>query len=57
MTASIFRRVSRDAHLISKYSGDLAALQSGGVPKYGKRVVRRTVTRKVVGPMWSRLWR
>lgn len=54
MTLEQFRRA---LYKTQRGIGDYQALKSGGVPKLTRRVVRRTVTRKVVGPMWSRLWR
>jgi Holliday junction resolvasome RuvABC ATP-dependent DNA helicase subunit len=46
---SFFRDLARASHKVSKYSGDAAALQSGGVPRLAKRVVRRVITRRAFG--------
>lgn len=43
--SSIFRQIARTSHQVSKYSGDAAAFQSGGVPRLAKRLIRRQVTR------------
>lgn len=50
--SSIFRQIARTSHQVSKYSGDAAAFQSGGVPRLAKRIVRRRLTRtlfKLIG--------
>lgn len=40
-----FRRISRDAHLVSRTAGDISAARRGVL---GKRLVRRAVTRAVM---------
>lgn len=44
---SFFRDLARASHRVSKYSGDAAAYQSGGVPRLVERVARRTATRRI----------
>jgi hypothetical protein len=44
--ASVFRDLARASHRVSKWSGDAAAYQSGGLPRLAKRVGRRIVTRE-----------
>jgi hypothetical protein len=46
---TFFRRVQSGSYRVSRLAGDLNALQTGGVPKYTKRVVRRKATRKAFG--------
>lgn len=46
---STARKIQRDSYKLSRASGDLAALQSGGIPKLAKRLVRRRVTRSIFG--------
>lgn len=48
------RRLQRDLYLASRTVGDLDAAQRG---RLGKRLVRRQVTRRVVGPLMSAIFR
>lgn len=43
---TFFRSLARTSHTVSKYSGDMAALQSGGIPQLVRRIVRRNLTRR-----------
>lgn len=45
MARSFLAQLARTSHQVSKYSGDLNALERGGLPRLTKRVARRTVTR------------
>lgn len=40
-------KIQREAHLISRDAGDINALQTGGVSRYVKRRVRRSLTRRL----------
>lgn len=51
------RRAQRDAYRISRLTGDLNALTTGGVPRLAKRIVRRQVTRRTVGRAWGWVWK
>lgn len=41
------RKIQRDSYKLSRAAGDLAALQSGGIPRLAKRVLRRKATRSL----------
>lgn len=52
-TRGQLRRISRDAHLISRGAGDLAALTGGPVP-LARRVARRSLTRLIFRALRTR---